>query len=69
MNPNFEKSADGLLPAVIQDSNTKQVLMLGYMNEQAYQKTLAENRITFYSRSKGRLWTKGESSEKGETLE
>ena len=63
MNPNFEKSADGLLPAVIQDSNTKQVLMLGYMNEQAYQKTLAENRITFYSRSKGRLWTKGESSE------
>ncbi|NQX76124.1 bifunctional phosphoribosyl-AMP cyclohydrolase/phosphoribosyl-ATP diphosphatase HisIE [Gilvibacter sp.] len=63
MTPNFNKSADGLLPAVIQDYNTRQVLMVGYMNAEAFEKTLAEKRITFYSRSKERLWTKGESSQ------
>lgn len=57
----FEKS-NGLLPAVIQDAKTNKVLMLGYMNEEALQKTLLEKRITFFSRSKNRLWTKGETS-------
>ncbi|KPM48576.1 bifunctional phosphoribosyl-AMP cyclohydrolase/phosphoribosyl-ATP diphosphatase HisIE [Jiulongibacter sediminis] len=60
--PNFSKNADGLLPAVIQDHWTLKVLMLGYMNEEAYQKTLAEKKVTFFSRSKNRLWTKGEES-------
>jgi phosphoribosyl-ATP pyrophosphohydrolase/phosphoribosyl-AMP cyclohydrolase len=59
---NFDKSPDGLLPAVIQDAETGKVLMLGYMNSQAYEKTLAENIVTFFSRSKQRLWTKGETS-------
>lgn len=54
---------DGLIPAIIQDAQTHQVLMLGYMNRQAVEKTLAEERVTFYSRSKERLWTKGETSE------
>ena len=53
---------DGLVPCVIQDAKTKCVLMLGYMNEEAYQKTVNEKRVTFYSRSKKRLWTKGETS-------
>ncbi|MGK0366085.1 MAG: phosphoribosyl-ATP pyrophosphohydrolase/phosphoribosyl-AMP cyclohydrolase [Saprospiraceae bacterium] len=57
----FQKS-DGLVPVIIQNSETLQVLMLGYMNEEAYKKTVKENRVTFYSRSKKRLWTKGESS-------
>jgi phosphoribosyl-ATP pyrophosphohydrolase/phosphoribosyl-AMP cyclohydrolase len=61
-NINFDKSPDGLLPAVIQDAETGKVLMLGYMNRQAYEKTLAENTVTFFSRSKQRLWTKGETS-------
>ena len=52
----------GLVPAIIQDSKTKNVLMLGYMNEAAFQKTLTEKKVTFYSRSKQRLWTKGEES-------
>lgn len=52
----------GLVPAIIQDATTKQVLMLGYMNEDAYQKTLETNKVTFFSRSKQRLWTKGEES-------
>ena len=56
------KKGDGLVPVVIQDNNTLQVLMLGYMNEEAYNKTIAENRVTFFSRSKNRLWTKGETS-------
>lgn len=60
-NLDFEKG-DGLIPAVIQDSENFQVLMLGYMNEEALQTTLEEERVTFYSRSKGRLWTKGETS-------
>jgi phosphoribosyl-ATP pyrophosphohydrolase/phosphoribosyl-AMP cyclohydrolase len=61
MNINFEKG-DGLVPAVIQDSSTMQVLMVGYMNEEAYSKTVVEGRVTFFSRSRQRLWTKGETS-------
>lgn len=57
----FDKG-NGLVPVIIQDTNTLQVLMLGYMNEEAYQKTQTEKRVTFYSRSKNRLWTKGEES-------
>lgn len=57
----FEKS-DGLIPAIVQDARTMQVLMLGYMNKEAFDKTLAEGVITFFSRSKNRLWTKGETS-------
>ncbi|WMI65116.1 bifunctional phosphoribosyl-AMP cyclohydrolase/phosphoribosyl-ATP diphosphatase HisIE [Aestuariibaculum sp. YM273] len=53
---------NGLVPAIIQDATTKTVLMLGYMNEDAYQKTLETKRVTFFSRSKQRLWTKGEES-------
>ncbi|MVM29856.1 bifunctional phosphoribosyl-AMP cyclohydrolase/phosphoribosyl-ATP diphosphatase HisIE [Spirosoma sp. HMF4905] len=59
---NFDKSPDGLIPAVIQDAETGKVLMLGYMNREAYDKTTAENIVTFFSRSKQRLWTKGETS-------
>jgi len=62
MNPNFTKSADGLIPAVIQDATTNIVLMLGYMNNEAFEKTKTEKRVTFFSRSKNRLWTKGEES-------
>ena len=53
---------NGLLPVIVQDNASLQVLMLGYMNEEAYQKTLAEGKVTFFSRSRNRLWTKGESS-------
>lgn len=53
---------DGLVPVVIQDEQTLEVLMLGYMNEEAWEKTQREGRVTFYSRSKNRLWTKGEES-------
>lgn len=56
------KKVGGLLPAIIQDADTRQVLMLGYFNEEALSKTLSEGRVTFFSRSKGRLWTKGETS-------
>ena len=59
---NLEKLLDGLVPAVIQDARTLQVLMLGYMNREAYEKSLAEGRVTFYSRSRQCLWTKGETS-------
>lgn len=59
--PDFEKGG-GLVPAIVQDSQTSKVLMLGYMNEAALEKTLQEGRVTFFSRSKNRLWTKGESS-------
>ena len=62
MNIDFSKNADGLFPAIIQDSETKTVLMLGYMNAEAYQKTVETNKVTFYSRTKQRLWTKGEES-------
>ncbi len=59
---NFSKSTDGLLPAIIQDATTKSVLMLGYMNEEALAKTQDTGNVTFFSRSKNRLWTKGEES-------
>lgn len=62
MNADFTKSANGLIPAIVQDSETKNVLMLGYMNEEALQKTLETQKVTFFSRSKQRLWTKGEES-------
>lgn len=58
----FNKNNDGLIPVIIQDSETKNVLMLGYMNEEAYNKTRDTNKVTFYSRTKKRLWTKGEES-------
>ena len=58
----FKKYADGLVPAVIQDHKTQKVLMLGFMNEEALNKTKAEGKVTFFSRSKQRLWTKGETS-------
>ncbi|SHL71000.1 bifunctional phosphoribosyl-AMP cyclohydrolase/phosphoribosyl-ATP diphosphatase HisIE [Flavobacterium saccharophilum] len=56
------KSSHGLIPAIIQDSETKNVLMLGYMNEESIQKTIETKKVTFFSRSKQRLWTKGEES-------
>lgn len=62
MNIDFNKNNDGLVPAIIQDATTKNVLMLGYMNEEAYAKTLDTKKVTFYSRTKSRLWTKGEES-------
>ena len=62
MELDFSKSPDGLLPAIIQDASTKTVLMLGYMNAAALEKTQATGQVTFYSRSKQRLWTKGEES-------
>lgn len=62
MQPDFTKSPDGLLPAVIQDAHTRVVLMLGYMNAEAFAQTQKEKRVTFWSRSKNRLWTKGETS-------
>ncbi|TXF88255.1 bifunctional phosphoribosyl-AMP cyclohydrolase/phosphoribosyl-ATP diphosphatase HisIE [Neolewinella aurantiaca] len=60
---NFEKAANGLLPAIVQDADTRVVLMQGYMDREALEKTLSTNLVTFFSRSKQRLWTKGESSE------
>ena len=62
MNINFSKSSDGLVPAIIQDAATMQVLMLGFMNEGALAKTQTEGKVTFYSRSKQRLWTKDKTS-------
>lgn len=62
MNIDFTKSQDGLVPAIIQDARTNNVLMLGYINSAAYEKTVATNKVTFFSRSKQRLWTKGEES-------
>lgn len=61
MNLDFEKT-DGLIPAIVQHANTMQVLMLGYMNKEAVDKTIAEGKVTFFSRTKNRLWTKGEES-------
>lgn len=58
----FEKFSDKLVPAIIQDIATSKVLMLGYMNKEAYETTLSLGKVTFYSRSKQRLWTKGEES-------
>jgi len=66
LKPEFNKYQDGLLPAIIQDYKTSKVLMLGFMNEEAFIKTEETGKVTFYSRSKHRLWTKGEES--GNTL-
>ena len=63
---NWQKTSDGLLPAVVQDANTARVLMLAYMNPESLQKTRETGLVTFFSRSKQRLWTKGETS--GNTL-
>ena len=62
MNPDFSKYTDGLMPAIIQDSISNKVLMLGFMNEESFTKTKTESKVTFFSRSKQRLWTKGETS-------
>ncbi|SFS78795.1 bifunctional phosphoribosyl-AMP cyclohydrolase/phosphoribosyl-ATP diphosphatase HisIE [Lutibacter maritimus] len=62
MNIDFNKNNDGLVPAIIQDAKTNKVLMLGYMNAEAFEKTTATNKVTFFSRTKNRLWTKGEES-------
>jgi phosphoribosyl-ATP pyrophosphohydrolase/phosphoribosyl-AMP cyclohydrolase len=61
MNIDFEKT-QGLVPVIIQDEQTLEVLMLGYMNQEAWDKTQAEGKVTFFSRTKNRLWTKGEES-------
>ena len=58
----FNKQTNGLIPAIIQDAKSDKVLMMGYMNEEAFEKTQRENIVTFFSRSKQRLWTKGETS-------
>lgn len=62
MKINYNKNKDSLVPTIIQDDNTKQVLMLGYMNEAAFEKTKTTGLVTFFSRTKQRLWTKGEES-------
>lgn len=62
MNINFTKYADGLVPAIVQDASTKNVLMLGFMNQAAVDATISSQKVTFFSRSKNRLWTKGEES-------
>lgn len=62
MEIDFKKNNNGLVPAIVQDAETKNVLMLGYMNEEAYLKTIEIKKVTFYSRTKRRLWTKGEES-------
>jgi len=59
---NFNKNNEGLIPAIVQDEQTRNVLMLGYMNEEALEKTQSSGKVTFFSRSKQRLWTKGEES-------
>ena len=59
---NFNKNSEGLLPAIVQDAQTLKVLMLGYMNREALEKTQSSGKVTFFSRSKKRLWTKGEES-------
>ena len=62
MKINFNKNSDGLVPAVVQDAKTLKVLMLGYMNADAIEQTKSSGKVTFFSRSKNRLWTKGEES-------
>ena len=62
MTINFSKHPQGLVPAIVQDASTKRVLMLGYMNQEAVNTTQEKQQVTFYSRSKKRLWTKGEES-------
>jgi phosphoribosyl-ATP pyrophosphohydrolase/phosphoribosyl-AMP cyclohydrolase len=62
MKIDFEKSSDGLVPAIVQDAETHKVLMLGYMNRAAFEKTQKTELVTFFSRSRQKLWTKGETS-------
>lgn len=62
----WDKAPDGLVPAIVQDADTKDVLMLGFMNRAALEKTLREGKVTFWTRSRQKLWTKGETS--GNTL-
>ena len=62
MTIDFNKQTNGLIPAIIQDAKSDKVLMMGYMNEEAFEKTQRENIVTFFSRSKQRLWMKGETS-------
>jgi phosphoribosyl-ATP pyrophosphohydrolase/phosphoribosyl-AMP cyclohydrolase len=62
MSIDFNKYKDGLVPAIVQDNETHKVLMLGFMNQEALDKTIADGKLTFFSRSRGRLWTKGEES-------
>ena len=62
MNLDFKKFSDGLAPAIVQDSQTDKVLMLGFMNQEALDRTEKDGKVTFFSRSRGRLWTKGEES-------
>jgi phosphoribosyl-ATP pyrophosphohydrolase/phosphoribosyl-AMP cyclohydrolase len=62
MQPDYNKYKDGLVPAIVQDAATNKVLMLGFMNEEALAKTRETNKVTFFSRTKNRLWTKGEES-------
>ena len=62
MHIDFSKYSDGLVPAIVQDAVSGKVLMLGFMNAEALEKTKAEGKVTFFSRSKQRLWTKGETS-------
>jgi phosphoribosyl-ATP pyrophosphohydrolase/phosphoribosyl-AMP cyclohydrolase len=62
MEPNFEKAANGLLPAIVQDAQTNVVLMLGYMNKESFELTKSTGKVTFYSRSRQSLWVKGETS-------
>jgi phosphoribosyl-ATP pyrophosphohydrolase/phosphoribosyl-AMP cyclohydrolase len=62
MNPDFSKYPDGLVPVIVQDVVSNKVLMLGFMNTEALEKTKTESKVTFFSRSKQRLWTKGETS-------
>lgn len=62
MKPDFSKNKDGLIPVIVQDAVSSVVLMLGYMNEEALEKTKSTKQVTFYSRSRGQLWTKGETS-------
>lgn len=62
MNPDFSKYPDGLIPAIVQDHATQKVLMLAYMNEDALKETQEKGRVTFYSRSRKALWTKGSTS-------
>lgn len=62
MNLNYEKYADGLIPAIVQDAKTRDVLMLGYMNREAFEKTQSTANVTFFSRSRQKLWVKGETS-------
>jgi phosphoribosyl-AMP cyclohydrolase / phosphoribosyl-ATP pyrophosphohydrolase len=62
MNVDFKKFSDGLAPAIVQDNQTSKVLMLGFMNQEALDRTEKDGKVTFFSRSRGRLWTKGEES-------